>query len=176
MNKSIYELKIVQTERNWFTVRRYPRYDTTVSYQILYYTLEEIEAYIKTAVEKKVFRDLICFMVYEYTLNMLDSTDVKPRILDSEGNEACNIRYKAGDFVEIFNNDEIVLGVVSEIMEDGCTVMTDKRLNSCRHMDFEYLFKPHYKIPVRTEIRLRKAYEHYLAHKMRNIKEIKTKK
>ena len=76
----------------------------------------------------------------------------------------------------IFNNDEIVLGVVSEIMEDGCTVMTDKRLNSCRHMDFEYLFKPHYKIPVRTEIRLRKAYEHYLAHKMRNIKEIKTKK
>ena len=42
MNKSIYELKIVQTERNWFTVRRYPRYDTTVSYQILYYTLEEI--------------------------------------------------------------------------------------------------------------------------------------
>lgn len=115
-------------------------------------------------------------MVYEYTLNMLDSTDVKPRIFDSEGNEACNIRYKAGDFVEIFNNDEIVLGVVSEIMEDGCTVMTDKRLNSCRHMDFEYLFKPHYKIPVRTEIRLRKAYEHYLAHKMRNIKEIKTKK
>ena len=119
---------------------------------------------------------LICFMVYEYHLNILGSTDIKPRIFDNEGNEACNIRYKAGDFVEIFNNDEIVLGVVSEIMEDGCTVMPDKRLNSCRHMDFEYLFKPHYKIPVRTEIRLRKAYEHYLAHKMRNIKEIKTKK
>ena len=98
---------------------------------------------------------------------MLDSTDVKPRVFDNEGNEACNIRYKAGDFVEIFNNDEIVLGVVSEIIEGGCTVMTDTRLKSCRHVDFEYLFKPHYKIPVRTEIRLRKVYEHYLEKKIK---------
>ena len=93
---------------------------------------------------------------------------------DNDGNEACNTRYKAGDFVEIFSNEKIILGVVSEIMEDGCTVMTDKRLNSCRLVDFENLFKPHYKIPVRTEMRLKKVYEHYLAHKMRKIKKQKS--
>ena len=60
--KKIYRLEIVQADDDWFHVRRYPKFDVGTSYQLLYYSMEEIEAYIKLAIEKDAFADLICFI------------------------------------------------------------------------------------------------------------------
>ena len=154
MDKCIYEMKIVQADKGWFKVRRYPRFDTTVSYQILYYNMDEITSYIKTAVEHEVFQDLICFMVYEHSMNMVG--EGKLTIYGSDGIEAHNMTYRVGDIVDIFMEDDIILGLISEITENGYVVITKNNpINLCV-VDKQHVFKPHYRIPTRTEPRLRK--------------------
>jgi hypothetical protein len=40
-----------------------------------------------------------------------------------------------------------------------CTVMTSSNIKSSLFVDARYIFKPHFKIPVHTERRLKKAIE-----------------
>jgi hypothetical protein len=63
--KSIYEIRVVQSDNDLFKTRRYPRFDVVILDQILYYSKETAEKYIKHVVEKAVYDDLICFIVTE---------------------------------------------------------------------------------------------------------------
>ena len=154
MDRCIYEMKMVQADKGWFKVRKYPRFDTKVSYQILYYSMAEIEGYIKTAVEKDVFSDLICFMVYERPMNQLG--EGRLMVYDKDGIEANTKLFRVGDIVDILKNNEIILGIITEVKRNGYWVMTTSDKKSQCFVDNQHVFKPHYRIPARTEQRLKK--------------------
>ena len=127
----------------------------------MYYSIEEIEAYIKLAVEKEAFADLICFVVYELTMDELNESPYL-RIYDQFGKRAIANMFHCGEIVDVLGNEEIILGVITEAGDDGYEVRTKTGSKGCCHMDREHVFKPHYKIPIRTEQRLRKISEHYI--------------
>ena len=50
-----------------------------------------------------------------------------------------------------------------------CTVMTSSNIKSSLFVDARYIFKPHFKIPVHTERRLKKAIETFKNKKTNKI-------
>lgn len=157
----IYEVKIIQSDNSWFNQRRYPRFNTIVSYIILYHSMKEVEAYIKLAVGNEVFEDLICFIVTERFMDVLykDIKEVGICVFDQFGKDVCLINHQPGDIVEILNKDEIVLGVVSGIKDKGYLVMTSSKKSSSLYVEAKYIFEPHFRISIRTRVRLNKAFK-----------------
>lgn len=163
--KKIYRLEIVQADDDWFHVRRYPKFDVGTSYQLLYYSMEEIEAYIKLAIEKDAFADLICFIVYEHVMGELNESPCL-HVYDQFGKKAMANMFQRGDIVDVLGNDEIILGVITEVENESYEVMIKAGQKGLRHTDKEHAFLPHYKIPIRTEQRLRKLYTRYVENKI----------
>jgi len=159
-SKNIYEIIVVQSYNDWFKQRRYPRFDTIVANQILYYSKEETEEYIKLAVEEEAYADLICFIVIERPMDVLCYSEGDSIwVYDQNGKDATSINHQIGDVVEVLKNDEIELGFVTEVKNEMYTVITSSNMKSSLLVDARYVFKPHFKIPVRTERRLQKAVE-----------------
>lgn len=159
-SKNIYEIIVVQSYNDWFKHRRYPRFDTIVANQILYYSKEEAEEYIKLAVEGKAYTDLICFIVIERPMDVICYSEHDSIwVYDQNGRDATSINHQIGDVVEVLKNDEIELGFVTEVKNEMYTVITSSNMKSSLLVDARYVFKPHFKIPVRTERRLQKAVE-----------------
>lgn len=165
MDRCIYEMKMVQADKGWFKARRYPRFDTKVSYQILYYSMAEIEDYIKNAIDNGVFPDLICFLVYEHSMNKYGESRLF--VYDKDGIEANTKSFSVGDIVDILNNDKIVLGLITEVKDGGYMVMTTSDRKSLCFVDKLHVFMPHYKIPVRTEQRLMKLLDAVISNQVR---------
>lgn len=169
-HKNIYEIKVVQSVNDWFKQRRYPRFDVAVWNQILYYSKEETEEYIKLAVEKEAYADLICFIVIKRPMGVLCySEDNSICVYDQNGMDATSKNHQIGDIVEVLKNDEIELGFVTDVKNEMYTVITSSNMKSSLLVDARYIFKPHFKIPVRTERRLKKAIETF---KNKNNKQI----
>ncbi len=159
-SKNIYEIIVVQSYNDWFKQRRYPRFDTIVANQILYYSKEETEEYIKLAVEEEAYADLICFIVIERPMDVLCySEGDRIWVYDQNGRDVPSIKHQIGDVVEVLMNDEIELGFVTEVKNEMYTVITSSNMKSSLLVDARYVYKPHFKIPVRTERRLQKAVE-----------------
>ena len=159
-SKNIYEIKVVQSYNDWFKQRRYPRFDVVVLDQILYHSNKETGEYIKLAVENEAYADLICFIVIKRPMDVLCvSKDDSVWVYDQYGKETRLTNHQVGDFVEVLKDDEIVLGFVTDVKNGMYTVITSSNMKSSLLVDARYIFKPHFKIPVRTERRLKKAIE-----------------
>ncbi len=159
----IYEVKIIQSDNSWFNQRRHTRFNTIVSYHILYHSMKEVEAYIKHTVDNE-FADLICFIVNERFMDVLyyKYEEVRTWVFDQYGKDVSLINHQPGDIVEILNKDEIVLGVVSEIKDKGYMVMTTSMKSSSQYVETKYIFEPHFRIPISTRVRLSKAFKSIL--------------
>ncbi len=160
VSKDIYEIRVVQADNDWFKTRRYPRFDVVILDQILYYSKEATEEYIKLAVENDAYADLICFIVIERPMDVLCySEDDRVWVYDQNGRDAASINHQIGDIVEVLKNDEIEVGFVTDVKNEMYTVITSSNMKSSLLVDAKYIFKPHFKIPVHTERRLKKAIE-----------------
>lgn len=168
-SKNIYELKVVQSDNDWFKQRRYPRFDVVVLDQILYYSKEETEEYIKLAIDKEAYADLICFIVTERPMDVLCvSEDDGIWVYDQYGEETGLTNHQVGDIVEVLRNNDIILGFVAEVLDNGYIVLTSSNMKNRISVDARHIFNPHFKIPFHTEKRLRKAIE---AFRNKNIKQ-----
>ena len=157
-SKNIYEIIVVQSYNDWFRQRRYPRFDTIIANQILYYSKEETEEYIKLAVAEEAYAALICFIVIERPMDVICYSEHDSIwVYDQNGRDATSINHQIGDIVEVLKNDEIELGFVTDVKNGMYTVITSSNMKNSLLVDARHIFKPHFKIPVRTERRLNKA-------------------
>lgn len=168
--KSIYEIRVVQSDNDLFKTRRYPRFDVVILDQILYYSKKTAEKYIKHVVEKAVYDDLICFIVTERPMDALCvSEDDGIWVYDQYGEDVSSASHQVGDIVDVLRNDEIVLGFVTEVLDNGYIVLSSSSMKSRISVDARHIFNPHFKISVRTERRLKKAIEHSKTRIINNI-------
>ena len=90
--------------------------------------------------------DVICY-----------SEDDSIWVYDQNGRDTTSINHQIGDIVEVLKNDEIELGFVTDVKNGMYTVITSSNMKNSLLVDARYIFKLHFKIPVRTERRLNKA-------------------
>ena len=90
--------------------------------------------------------DVICY-----------SEDDSIWVYDQNGRDTTSINHQIGDIVEALKNDEIELGFVTDVKNGMYTVITSSNMKNSLLVDARYIFKPHFKIPVRTERRLNKV-------------------